>query len=266
MEKVDPRQWLIGPLAPYTRCMVLAPDGAEEFPVSSLLDPACMAEVLAPYARLHPGAPRRALVSQWSKRYFASLLIPMVPLLLAGWRMPQAMGALHLRLNAQGEVCAFRYAEVGAPMLAGQAAAERWLPLMDQHLQTLIAALAKHGKVSQRVLWNNLGNLLEAIFGQLAKLPQPPLVLEQDRAFLLENALWPGVDPDGPDRRNPMRHPVHYVAPLIPEVIAEPTRLRRHCCLRHEVPGVVYCATCPHLTALNQTQLHALMEHWHHED
>lgn len=262
---VDPRRWLIGPLAPYAQCVLLEQDGSPEFAAQTLLSTEGIAAAMAAYAARHPGAPKRALVSQWSKRYFASLLIPLAPLLLAGWRLPQSLDDVSLRLNEHGEVHAFRYCHAGHPLGTDLDTHGRWHELLFQHLTPLIAALARHGKISQRVLWNNVGNLLETIFVQLGKMPGATAALAEDSVILLEAAHWP----DGSGHagvRNPMRHPVHYVDPLMPEVMPEPTRLRRHCCLRHEIPGIVYCATCPHLADLGQAELHILLERWHHED
>lgn len=258
---LDPRQWLQGPLAPYAACVLLdaAPEAAD-IPADQLGEPDTLNQALAVYAARHPGAPRRALVSQWLKRYLANLLIPQAGLMVvAGWRLPQAASELSLRLNALGEVAAFHYPHAGAPLPTDADTASRWLPLLVGHLAPLITALAKHGRVSARVLWNNVGNLLEAIFSQLAQLPQAPAWLAEDRSALLEAANWP----DG--QRNPLRNPVHYIAPLLPELMNEPTRLRRHCCLRHEIPGIVYCATCPHLCTLSRGELTTLLDKWHHE-
>lgn len=261
----DPRRWLIGPLAPYASCVVLESDGAVELPAASLLTPDGATAALAAFAARHPGAPKRALVSQWLKRYLAALLIPQVGLLLmARWRLPQALDGLMLRQNDAGEVVAFRYPDPGAPQIADASPEQRWQTLLFAHLDPLIAALAAYGRISQRVLWNNVGNLLESIFAELGKRQRGEDPFAPDRYLLIETAQW--ITPDGGQRRNPMRDPVHYAPPLMPEHSTEPTRLRRHCCLRHEIPGVVYCATCPHLTDLEPPALQALLERWHHED
>ncbi|AVY95830.1 MULTISPECIES: siderophore-iron reductase FhuF [Microvirgula] len=257
MSPPDPRRWLTGPLAPYARCVVLEPDGASEMAVGMLRDPENIAAAMARYASRHATAPRRALVSQWLKRYLACLLIPQLALLQHGWRLPQEISALSLRMGPDGEACAFRYAYVGAPL---QDDTDRWSELLFDHLAPLIAALASHGRLAPRVLWNNLGNLLDAIFSRL------PSSSEADRLFLLEAGHWLLPDGSGNTLRNPMRYPVRHIAPLLPEVRTTPTRLRRLCCLRHEIPGMVYCASCPHLEHLDRTELHALLEHWQRQD
>lgn len=149
MSPPDPRRWLTGPLAPYARCVVLEPDGASEMAVGMLRDPENIAAAMARYASRHATAPRRALVSQWLKRYLACLLIPQLALLQHGWRLPQEISALSLRMGPDGEACAFRYAYVGAPL---QDDTDRWSELLFDHLAPLIAALASHGRLAPRVL------------------------------------------------------------------------------------------------------------------
>lgn len=251
-----PRLQMRGPLARFAHCVQLAgePAPASTWPLGHLYRADSVPPMLAGYLRSQPPAPRRALLSQWSKGYLAAWLVPQLGLrYLAGWQLP--LQAQQLWLDAEGAVSAFCYADAGCP--AGAVDDEQcWHAWLEGLLRPTLPLMARYGGVSVRVLWNSAGNLLEAICRQL---PQG----EALQARWLQAERWPW---QAAGERNPLRQPVHYVPPLLPERDTAPTRLRRLCCLRYEIPGQVYCATCPHLTRLEHDELETLWQHWRHED
>ncbi|ACC73165.1 siderophore-iron reductase FhuF [Paraburkholderia phymatum] len=191
----------------------------------------------------------RALLSQWSKYYFAlavpaalvSALVLQRPLDMAPARcvllltdgMPEA---LYLPHDALGEMT--------------DDPARRYASLIDEHLHSLVDQLASMTKIAPRVLWSNVGNLLDSLFEQCAAMPGA----QRDAAWMFESrALF------GADEPNPLRTPVRHVTPASKR-LPVPFRARRVCCVRYEIPGEdQLCASCPLLLTMSDEKL-ALQE------
>jgi ferric iron reductase protein FhuF len=187
----------------------------------------------------------RALLSQWSKYYFrlvvpAALVSALVlhrPLDMAPERcvlllrdgMPEA---LYLPHDALGE--------------STDDPARRYVSLIDEHLRGVIDGLASMTKIAPRVLWSNVGNLLDSLFAQCTSLPGAI----RDAAWMFESRTLYGCD-----EANPLRAPVRNMTPRS-NLLSTPFRARRVCCVRYEIPGEdQLCASCPLLLTMSDEEL-----------
>ncbi|MCW3478332.1 siderophore-iron reductase FhuF [Neisseriaceae bacterium JH1-16] len=243
---------LTGELEPY-RELWRAGHGPDALPMATLADGSRLPEVLAALARDYPGAPGRAQVSQWAKHYFRLLLPPAIAAAMLGLRLPLSLERVGLRLGEDGLPAELELDHLGMPA-PHASLAERYQPLLWQHLAPLIERLAAHGKLSRRVLWNSAGNLIEHLLQHFIDEGHPEAQAHADWLFGLRRLA------DG--SANPLWQPVRYVDSFLPPV-PPPVRLRRLCCLRYELPGEVCCATCPLLPNKPQEELYALLECWH---
>lgn len=167
-------------------------------------------------------------------------------------RLPLRPDQTWLTADADGHPERLYLAHDGAA-LPGTAAGTRYGELVYQHLPPLIAALARHGRVPERLLWGNAARRLDAVFEQIllaaAHLPH----CRQDADALLHQAAWP----DG--RTNPFHSPRQRrrlppgSAAADAATVAE---LHRECCLCYMLPGQEYCSACP-LDPANRRQLAA---------
>ncbi|WP_434632553.1 siderophore-iron reductase FhuF [Chromobacterium sp. CV08] len=242
---------LSGELAPYREAWRVGRSAAA-LPLSALIDGSRLPEALAALERSHPGAPRRAQVSQWAKHYLRLLLPMAVAGAVAGLAMPLAPARIGLLLGGDGLPAALEVDHLGLPQPDADLA-ERYRPLLAEHLPPLLERLAEHGKLSRRVLWNSAGNLIEHLLQHWREDGLTAAAVHADWLFL-------------PRRRNDGGHnllwqPVRYVESFLPPV-PSPVRLRRLCCLRYELPGEVCCATCPLLPNKSEEELHALLRRW----
>ncbi|WP_054285261.1 siderophore-iron reductase FhuF [Gulbenkiania mobilis] len=245
---------LQGALAPY-RESVVAGHTPEALPLAALISGARLAEALAGTAARYPGAPARAQVSQWIKAVFRLLIPPVLAgAVLERLALPLEPARIGLRPGPDGLPVVLELDHLGVPLEAGQPVAAACTPLTEQVLAPLIATVATHGRISPRVLWNSAGNLMEFVLAHLTAAGHAEAAACQ--AVLLE----PKKRPDG--SANLLWQPVRYVPSFLPP-IPSPVRLRRLCCLRYELPGEVCCATCPLLPNKPESELYALLEHWH---
>ncbi|MDN0076101.1 siderophore-iron reductase FhuF [Crenobacter sp. SG2303] len=242
---------LTGELAP-CRAQLYAGHRPDALPLATLADGSHLPDALLALARDYAGAPRRAQVSQWAKHYFRLLLPPAIAAALLGLRLPLALERVGLRFDEHGLPGELELDHLGTPA-PHDSLAERYQPLLWQHLAPLIDRLAEHGKLSRRVLWNSAGNLIEHLLRHFADEGHPEAQAHADW-LLGSRRLADGA-------ANPLWQPVHYVDSFLPQV-SSPVRLRRLCCLRYELPGEVCCATCPLLPNKPEEELYALLDRW----
>lgn len=198
---------------------------------------AAMAQHYGGDAEIHA----RALLSQWSKYYFW-LAAPagIVALLL---RRPLDMSPARTRLLLRNGMPAALYFAADAlqppqPDSAACAAA------LIGHLQAVIETLASMTRIAPRVFWGNAGNLLDYLAGECAALP--------GGAGDIENLFCSCLSDGGP---NPLRTPVRQVQPRS-DLLPNPFRARRVCCMRNEIPGETnLCASCPLLLTMCDDEL-----------
>ncbi|MFI8744018.1 siderophore-iron reductase FhuF [Pseudomonas sp. NPDC077186] len=224
----------VGDFAAYRETLVLTDDPRPSVPLSELLSPQGLPQLLAGFAAEHAGGDPRALVSQWSKHYFVRLIPPVVAAaLVLNRRLPLHIEHLEVVLDEQHMPQAFKLRDAGEPFAPGDPF-ERFAHLQDEHLQPFIQALTSQVKIAPKVLWSNAGNYFEWLLTVLAKILPAPLLA--DGFSLLQTA----VRPDG--RRNPLYQPVRYIEL---QGAAMPWRQRRVCCIRYLLPELELCENCP---------------------
>jgi len=223
------------------QCARTPPPGAVR--VADLLQPGSrLAEVLRTHARFrrHGDADQRAVASAWTLRYAEVLLPPVVAAAsMLHHVFPLSAEQTWVRLDGNGDVVDFHIVELGESR-RGASTAERYAPLLREHLAPLFDALAGLARIAPKILWGNVSRHLEPILDQGLQLTGGSAGIAQDRTWLLYEAEWPGAgtgaNPLHGTRREVMRRHEGRDIPL---------RLHRQCCLYHLLPGEGYCGACP---------------------
>ena len=220
----------------YRDVLVLPDDPREGVPIRTFLTGPYLDDVLTRFGAAYPDSDPRGLASIWSKYYFIKLIPPVVAAsLILDHRLPLQLDRLQLILDESGLPAAFKLPHSGqrwAP--APVNSFERFDGLLNHHLSPFIEALARHARLSPKVLWSNAGNYFEWLLGVLAN-AMPHADLSHGRQLLNARHL-----PDG--RRNPLYQPVLY---LKVDGQSELKRQRQVCCIRYRVDGLDYCSNCP---------------------
>lgn len=229
----------VGDFEYYRDILVLPDDERPAVPVRDLATKEGVEWLLENYRRFQPGDDRRALLSQWSRTYFAKLVIPTITAnLVLGRELPVGSGKLEVIMGGDGLPEAFRIPHEGQPF--GEAVTgpfERFRELLEGNFEPLVEGWSRQVKLSRRVLWNNAANYVEWLIGALAEMGVPKGMLA-DGELLIESEFRP----DG--HRNPLYRPVRYVTR---EAGPSPLRQRRQCCIRYRLPGLELCENCPHI-------------------
>ncbi|MEX3970965.1 MULTISPECIES: siderophore-iron reductase FhuF [Paraburkholderia] len=187
----------------------------------------------------------RALLSQWSKYYFG-LAVPAALVSALVLQRPLDMNPARCLLLLREGMPEALYLPHDALADPTEDPARRYASLVDEHLRGVIDLLASMTKIAPRVLWSNVGNLLDTLFGQCAAVPGAA----RDAAWMFgSGALFGGDEP------NPLRVPVRDVTPRS-TLLPAPFRARRVCCVRYEIPGEdQLCASCPLLLTMSDEDL-----------
>ncbi|MGA3682779.1 siderophore-iron reductase FhuF [Pseudomonas graminis] len=220
----------------YRDVLVLPEDPRVGVPLRTFLTGEYLNEVLTRFGTAYPGSDPRGLASIWSKYYFIKLIPPVVAAsLILDQQLPLHLDQVQLILNDDGLPAAFKLPHSGQRWTPTPADAfERFDDLREQHLRPFIDALARHVRLSPKVLWSNAGNYFEWLLGVLAN-AMPHADLTHGHQLLNVQLL-----PDG--SRNPLYQPVRYIKV---EGQDELKRQRRVCCIRYRVNGLDYCGNCP---------------------
>lgn len=194
-------------------------------PACHLLDPAAVSALIDRYAATHSeGTDRRGLASIWAQYFFGVLLPPLAIAVLtadADAAADPALWRMHLSETALPE--RFDIA-VATPAFATDLAA------FETVIAPLVESLHKASRLSRRVLWNSVGNVLE--WGLTEQAKEAPALAARLRPALdlfAQERLPPG-------HPNPLYRPVAYV---------EDQRIRTVCCLRNRLPELGNCSNCP---------------------
>lgn len=227
-----------GKLERYRDALVLkGQDQRVGVPASDLASEEGVARLLSRYRDSQSGDDQRALISLWSKHYFAKLTVPVVVAnLMSGHDLPVALDQVEVILDESGLPEAFRLAHEGGPFqTAPLDSFERFRALLDLNFAPLIEGWCTHIKISRRVLWNNAANYFEWLIRTLesAGLPDSLLLDGQQLVKLVKR-------PNG--LSNPMANPVRYIER---GGGMEPQRQRQQCCLRYRLPNLPLCKNCP---------------------
>jgi ferric iron reductase protein FhuF len=206
-------------------------------------------QMLMAMQALYDGDDARALLSQWSKYY---LRLSVIPAMLHLYWTGQP-------LSMEGRVCQVLLAG-GLPQAiilphqttdVADTPEQRYQSLLHAHLQPLIESWATLTRMSVRVLWGNVGNLMEQVLTWAATQTQWQAQAQTDRQWLFEQAIWP-------TQRNPLRQSIRYLTPERPP-LPERMRVRRTCCLRDQLPDEPWCGSCPRLLTVSQE---VLVQQW----
>jgi len=197
-----------------------------------------------------PGLHARALLSQWSKYYFG-LAAPAGILAARLLRRPLDMSPGRTRLVLrEGMPVALHFAADALKPRTGNTALN-YAGLIE-HLDAVIEMLAGMTRIAPRVLWSNVGNLLDYLMEQCALLPGEADD-HSDAAWLFGSSLGENGEP------NPLRMPIRQMKPRS-ALLPNPFRARRVCCVRYEIPGETQlCSSCPLLLTMPDDEL-ALQE------
>jgi ferric iron reductase protein FhuF len=223
-----------GPLA-FARDVLCLPGPAlsgEAIPCSALAEPGVMRGLLDRYAVQHGGADRRAVASMWTQFYAARLIYPVLAAnLLLGRDLPLAPEETLLLLSDDGSPRGFCLAHEGSRLAT--VGLERFTSLVRGHLEPMVAAVAAEGRISPRLVWNNIGVRFASVAEIGARQGLISAAAEADIAALLEQACWPDGTP------NPVFQPYRSCT-------GEPERRRKLCCLRYLLPDFQGCgSSCP---------------------
>lgn len=208
--------------------------------------PAQLPHMLNAMQAMYHGDDARALLSQWSKYYLRLSIIPaMLHVYCTGQPLSMAWQDCQVLLAA-GLPQAIQFPQIASIGLAATPE-QRYQSLLDAHLQPLIAQWAAQTQMSVRVLWGNVGNLIEQVLSWAESQADWQDQVHADRQWLFEQALWS-------TQRNPLRQSVRYLNLERPP-LPNPMRLRRTCCLRDQLPDEPWCRSCPRLLTVSQTLL-----------
>ncbi|MGO1691582.1 MAG: siderophore-iron reductase FhuF [Marinobacter sp.] len=229
-----------GDLKPYGSVLVLqGQDQREGIPATDLVSEEGLRRLLCEYQKSHSGDDQRALISLWSKHYFAKLIVPVAAAnLIAGHELPVALDKIEVIMGEGGVPAAFRLPHGGQSFqVTPENPFERFRELMDNNFSPLIDGWCDHIKISRRVLWSNAATYFERLVRSLEAGGVPHQTLADGRQLIELNKR-----PSG--HLNPMANPVRYVER---GETCEPLRQRRLCCIRYRLPGLPLCGNCPHI-------------------
>lgn len=152
-------------------------------------------------------------------------------------RLPLAPARTWLAIDADGHPERLHLVHDGHAM-PGAPPALRYGELLREHLPPLVAALARQGRVAERLLWGNAARRMDAVFEQILLATGNAAHCAQDADALLHQPLWA----DG--RHNPLHGPRRAVSRQVDGVTAR-VELHRECCLCYMLPQDGYCTACP---------------------
>ncbi|MDX3926422.1 MAG: siderophore-iron reductase FhuF [Shinella sp.] len=204
-------------------------------PCRSLLEKAVFDAEIEAYSGLFPGADRRALVSMWTMYYFGALFLSSaVSGFLFRLNVPAGLDELSLLADTRTAApSAFLLPREKWPREAEADPEEAMEALLREHARPLVQAVAAHGGVSQRLLWNNISAYLSWIVEEIGAFRGPGCAVEG--RCLMENECW----------RDGQRNPLHGTIRLC-EKNGNCVSCRKVCCLRYALPGVCGCGDiCP---------------------
>lgn len=218
------------------RHLFAAPEGTEAIACISLLQEDCFNACIDRLATRYPaGTDRRAIVSVWSLNYMSNLLItPAIARLELQRQLPLALQDVELLIDSQSGVPrGFKLKHAGH--VDGKLdILEGLRPVIRNHLDRLIDAIAAHSGLGRKTLWTNASAYLSWIIDEVAR--HCGGGTNSPARAVIDIAHWP----DG--WRNPMRGLIRVEHGRNGEYSGH----RRICCLRYLVPGIGGCGSiCP---------------------
>ncbi|RRH92377.1 siderophore-iron reductase FhuF [Variovorax beijingensis] len=202
-----------------------------------------LADVLHLHARARGAAGARDLrpvASAWSLDYLSALLPPVVAAASVLQHVfPVSAEHIWVRLDDKGTPSSFHVLHLGDAR-RGADAAQRYAPLLWQHLQPLFTALCSLTRLAPKILWGNTARHLEPIFDMALAATGGAAHIAHDRDRLLHHPAWP----DEARPANPLHARCREVRP-VDAGQGRPVKLHRQCCLYYLLPCEDYCGACP---------------------
>ena len=215
------------------RCLRLPPAPAGSVGCRELLRPARLRELIDHCYAAYPGCYRQAVVAMWFQIYVDNLLPPAFAASFALGRAIPVAAAGTRALFADGWSLGFVVASEGEPA-AGDAFA-RFGHLLHEHLAPLVAALARFGRASPRLLWSGVAGSIQEVASAAA---HPPIVLP-GAVGCADQLLEAPFCPDG------LPNPLHGLTRFGRDDAGRRERFRSVCCLRHFLSDFATCPGCP---------------------
>lgn len=218
----------------------IQPANTESIACVDLLDQGRFNAVIDRYAGQFPdGTDRRALVSLWSLYYLSALgMGAAIAWLELRRTLPLALDELTVLIDpVTGAPKGFLIADCGTVSCRsnnGVRIHDALRPVIRDHLEPWISAVAAHSGLGKKVLWTSAAGYVDWMIREIGRLGSKALEIEA--LPLIEDASWP----DG--WRNPLYRTLRFEPGPDGSVISQ----RRICCLRYAVPGVGGCGNiCP---------------------
>ncbi|HRK84324.1 MAG TPA: siderophore-iron reductase FhuF [Alcaligenes sp.] len=183
----------------------------------------------------HPDGDRRAIASLWSRWHFWAVLPPFMAALALHRHVPQVRALL---LGPDRRTCAVQWWD--SPRALRPHTLQTQCESIVHDAAPLIQALATASRLSPKVLWGNVGTLLDYMLTQLhTQADASQTVLKQFGALLTEPSLADATP-------NPLYQAVR------PESAGTSVRRRKICCLYYALPGFDLCGNCPRIKSTIQ--------------
>ncbi|EHS50232.1 ferric iron reductase [Rhizobium sp. PDO1-076] len=218
----------------------IQPANTESIACADLLDEGRFNAVIDRYAARFPeGTDRRALVSLWSLYYVSALgMGAAIAWLELRRSLPLALDELTVLIDpSTAAPKGFLLADIGTISDRsgnGIRIHDALSPVIRDHLEPWIHAVAAHSGLGKKVLWTSAAGYIDWMIREIGRLGNKALEIEA--LPLIEDASWP----DG--WRNPLYRTLRFEPGPDGSVISQ----RRVCCLRYAVPGVGGCGqVCP---------------------
>ncbi|MFZ3590048.1 siderophore-iron reductase FhuF [Bacillus sp. DJP31] len=119
--------------------------------------------------------------------------------------------------------------------------------LFKEHLSPIIEILARQGRVSRQILWENTATYIFWIYeSMVVKYPNNRVILDDFNAILNADGVLFGNYSFNPIRK-------FYTEKRVVPVMDTELRVRKTCCFYNRLPGVqVSCTTCPKTCTIGQ--------------
>ncbi|WP_407977168.1 siderophore-iron reductase FhuF [Brucella pseudogrignonensis] len=203
-------------------------------PALQIFHPDRLDSILKSFAKRYEEPEPRAVASQWSKLYFARLILPAAAAaILFDWQLRLDLSNICIALDDDGGNIRFGLPSKGIQDAVNNSR-ERFSFLVDDHLRHVIPVLSDVSGLPHKVLWSNAGNIVENVVQRSAALLGPEHQGVRDGQDCLATRRFE----DG--SLNPLFEPVRYV-----DNKSDVQRKRRICCLRYFIPSLSICKTCP---------------------
>lgn len=209
------------------------------FHAKELEDPAVLRVILEGFAAKEGFAhgDKKAIASLWSRWYFGLVLPPLLVASTTCLSMPRLE---KLWLTADFRPCRLQWVDpIETFSVVSPNAIRKAIESFVEGFMPLIRILAENAKVSPKVFWSNLGNLVEYWVGQLQGLSVVQQSVVGSYKHYLEAPRFLNGEP------NPLFEPVRYLSLCGDQ--AHITRIRKICCLYYLLPGTELCSNCPRL-------------------